>query len=208
MFIDGDILSSIHSIGTSCILYCSFIMCAKLVLGEAGSVVGTTIGLFIFTSICAALIGCLVSILFTRLYVLKDGVGKSVYPEVRIGCSLDRYEDPQSFLTQQADGSVVCFDNRGSGNNTIFVMDDINGYFQKSAAAAGPAKLSLAESLYQVRHCICFCFHTVAIIKDEEKVLNPFQNLFVQLIGASMVGLFTGEVRSKSFRICSCIFTV
>jgi hypothetical protein len=37
-------------------------------------------------------------------------------------------------------------------------MDDINGYDQKSAAASGPANLSLAESLHQhhVIHCICF----------------------------------------------------
>ena len=110
------------------------------------------------TTICAALIGCLVSALFANLYVLKDdGVGESVDPDVRIGCSLDAYGDPQSFLTQQADGSVVCAAG-GSGNNTVFFMDDINGYFQKSAAASGPAKLSLAESLYQVIviHCICF----------------------------------------------------
>jgi hypothetical protein len=89
--------------------------------------------------------------------VLKDdGVGESVDPEVRIGCSLDVHGDPQSFLTQQADGSVVCTDNGGSGNNTIFVMEDINGYFQKSSTASGPAKLSISEGLYQVRHCICF----------------------------------------------------
>jgi hypothetical protein len=130
----------------------------QLVVGGAGSVVCTTIGLFVFTSICAALIGCLVSILFSPLYVLNDGEGKIIDPEVRIGCSLDAYGDPQSFLTQQADGSVVCVDNGGSGNDTVFVMDDINEYFQKSAAASGPAKLSLAESLYQVIviHCICF----------------------------------------------------
>ncbi|KAL7428806.1 hypothetical protein ACHAXM_003560 [Skeletonema potamos] len=136
-----------------------------LALGEAGSIVGTTIGLYVFTTICAALIGCLVSALFANLYVLKDdGVGEGVDPDVRIGCSLDAYEDPQSFLTQQADGSVVCAAG-GSGNNTVFFMDDINGYFQKSAAASGPAKLSISQGLYE--------------------------SLFMQLIGTNMLGLFT-----------------
>ena len=121
----------------------------KLALGAAGSVVGTTIGLYICTTIIAAIIGCIVSVLFSNLYTLKDGEGENLDPNVKIGCDVDEYGSPQSFLTQQADGSVLCEANGGSGNTTIFSIEDINGYFQKSPQAEGPAKLSLSESLYQ-----------------------------------------------------------
>jgi len=187
----------------------------QLVVGGAGSVVCTTIGLFVFTSICAALIGCLVSILFSPLYVLNDGEGKIIDPDVRIGCSLDAYGDPQSFLTQQADGSVVCVDNGGSGNDTVFVMDDINEYFQKSAAASGPAKLSISEGLYEVRHSmICFrayCYYSRDLKANGTSVLNLvlfliLQSLFMQLIGTNMLGLFTSGVSKNSE--CSLTLTL
>jgi hypothetical protein len=185
-------------------------------LGEAGSIVGTAIGLYLFTTICAALIGCLVSALFSNLYVLKDdGVGESVDPDVRIGCSLDAYGDPQTFLTQQADGSVVCAAG-GSGNNTVFFMDDINGYFQKSAAASGPAKLSISQGLYEVRHSMMICFranrHYSRDLKaNDTSVLNLlliliFQSLFMQLIGTNMLGLFTSGVSKNSE--CSLTLTL
>ena len=90
------------------------------------------------------------SVLFSSLYTLKDdGVGANLDPNVNIGCDVDEYGNPQSFLTQQADGSVLCEANGGSGNSTIFSIQDINGYFQKSPLAEGPAKLSLSEGLYQ-----------------------------------------------------------
>ena len=119
-------------------------------MGEAGSIVGTTIGLYICTTIFAAIIGCVVSILFSNLYTLQDnGVGESLDLAVMIGCDVDQFGIPQSFLTQQADGSVLCEANGGSGNTTIFSIEDVNGYFQKSPQAEGPAKLSLSEGLYQ-----------------------------------------------------------
>ena len=119
-------------------------------MGEAGSIVGTTIGLYICTTICAAIIGCVVSILFSNLYTLQDdGVGESLDPHVKIGCNVDEFGNPQSFLTQQADGSVLCEADGGSGNATIFALEDLNGYFQESPQAKGPAKLSLSEGLYQ-----------------------------------------------------------
>ena len=122
----------------------------KLSLGAAGSVVGTTIGLYVCTTICAAIIGCIVSVLFSNFYTLQeDGVGESLDPAVKIGCDVDEFGNPQSFLTQQADGSVLCEANGGSGNTTIFSIEDVNGYFQKSPQAEGPAKLSLSENLYQ-----------------------------------------------------------
>jgi hypothetical protein len=133
----------------------------KLALGAAGSVVGTTIGLYICTTICAAIIGCIVSVLFSNLYTLKDGEGENLDPNVKIGCDVDEYGSPQSFLTQQADGSVLCEANGGSGNSTIFSLEDINGYFQKSPQASGPAKLSLSEGLYQGKFLYSSLLHSL-----------------------------------------------
>jgi hypothetical protein len=136
----------------------------KLSLGAAGSVVGTTIGLYICTTICAAIIGCIVSVLFSNLYTLQeDGVGESLDPAVKIGCDVDEFGNPQSFLTQQADGSVLCEANGGSGNSTIFAIEDIYGYFQKSPTADGPAQLSLSEGLYEGK-CLLFLYSTVLFL--------------------------------------------
>ena len=121
----------------------------KLSLGEAGSIAWTTIGLYVCTTICAAIIGSIVSVLFSNVYTLVDTEGESLDPNVKIGCAVDEFGDPQSYLTQQADGSVLCEANNISGNNTIFSLEDLNGYFQKSPQAEGPAKFTLSESLYQ-----------------------------------------------------------
>ena len=121
----------------------------KLSLGEAGSIAWTTIGLYVCTTICAAIIGSIVSVLFSNVYTLVDTEGESLETNVKIGCAVDEFGDPQSYLTQQADGSVLCEANNISGNNTIFSLEDLNGYFQKSPQAEGPAKFTLSESLYQ-----------------------------------------------------------
>ena len=43
-----------------------------LSLGEAGKVVGTTIGLYVFTTICAALIGIVSSLIFSNYYSIVN----------------------------------------------------------------------------------------------------------------------------------------
>ena len=89
-----------------------------------------------------------------------SGVGEA---SVRIGCSIDEFGNPQSYLTQESSGMVTCIDNDGTGNETIFSMLDINGYFK--VANPGPAKLSLSQTIYE--------------------------GIFMKLIGENMMALFT-----------------
>ena len=163
----------------------------KLALGQAGSVAGVTIGLYICTTICAAIIGCVVSVLFSNLYTLQeDGLGESLDPNVKIGCDVDEYGNPQSFLTQQADGSVLCEANGGSGNTTIFSIEDVNGYFQKSPQAEGPGKLSLSEGLYQGKILGLTYSYDVSSVSNIS-LCTLRVGLFMQIIGGNMFKLFT-----------------
>lgn len=131
-----------------------------LSLGQAGKTVGVTIGLYICTTIVAATIGCVVSKLFSGLYTLGvDPSQQVVTPDFRIQCP------DQGFLTMEGDGNVTCTGSSGKGNNTLFTLDDVNGYFE--TANQGLPKLSLSDTLYQ--------------------------GLFLKLIGDNMIGLFTSS---------------
>ena len=134
-----------------------------LALGKAGSIVGHTIGLYILTTVCAATIGVLSSLAFSTKYTEIEQEMDAVASEVRFGCSVDATGHPTSFLTEMNDGSVMC----AAGDPTsesLFLMDDVNGYYATSAAAKGVTEMSLSESLYT--------------------------GLFMNLIGPNMVGLF------------------
>ncbi|KAL7545878.1 hypothetical protein ACHAWF_009223 [Thalassiosira exigua] len=131
-----------------------------LALGEAGKVAGFTIGLYIVYTFFAACIGCAMSVAFRQFYVLAGNHAVGIEPEVRLGCDAD------SYLTKQADGSVACEANGADGNSTLFMLDDVNGYFAKSKAAQGLAQVSLSDSLYE--------------------------GLFMSFIGPNMFGLFVG----------------
>jgi hypothetical protein len=77
---------------------------------------------------------------------------------------VDDYMVATSFLTEMNDGSVMCAAGEAT-SESLFLMQDVNGYYATSAAAKGVTQMSLSESLYQ--------------------------GLFMQLIGPNMVGLFT-----------------
>lgn len=115
-----------------------------LALGDAGSIVGMTIGLYVCTTIFAACIGCIVAGIFSRTYILGDGAPDPVLPEILLGCD---GETSGTYLTKQFDGSVVCA--AANASMATFLVDDLNGYFQKSSAAEGLAQLTLSESVYE-----------------------------------------------------------
>ena len=135
-----------------------------LALGKAGSVVGHTIGLYILTTVCAALIGVLSSLAFSTKYDPLEQEDAAVVPaEMRLACSVDGAENPTSFLTEMNDGSVMC----AAGDPTdesLFLMQDVNGYFVAANEGSGITQMSISESLYE--------------------------GLFMGLIGPNMVGLF------------------
>ena len=63
---------------------------------------------------------------------------------------VDEYASKYRYITV-----INRIENGGSGNNTVFAIDDINGYFQVTPGAKGPTEISLSDSVYQVRRaCI------------------------------------------------------
>ena len=125
--------------------------------------VAATIGLYIFTTICAVTFAIIGSLIYSGQYAVADDTSEDVpVPEVTLACSVDGAGNPTSFLTEMNDGSVMC----AAGDPTdesLFLMEDVNGYFATSTEE-GPAKMTLSESLYQ--------------------------GLFMQMIYPNMVGLF------------------
>ncbi|KAL3776781.1 hypothetical protein ACHAWO_008426 [Cyclotella atomus] len=135
-----------------------------LALGKAGSMVKKTIGLYLFTTVCAVCLGVLSSLTFGSKYVVHNHEEEVAVPaEVRLACSVDDAGLPSAYLTEMNDGSVVCAAGEAM-SEALFLMDDVNGYFATSAENE-VAELSLSESFYQ--------------------------GLFMQLIGSNMFGLFT-----------------
>jgi hypothetical protein len=121
-----------------------------LSLGEQGTIVGLTIGLYVLTTVLAAAIGSITSVMFSRFYELMNSAPVEVEPEVRIGCQTDSHGGITSYLTEQDDGSVLCMAGaQPLGNDTKFLMFDVNGYFTK--ANEGLPTLTFGESIYQVR---------------------------------------------------------
>lgn len=111
-----------------------------LALGDAGSIVGLTIGLYVCTTFFAACVGCTVAGIFSHTYVLGDGAPDPVLPDILLGCDGGT---SGTYLAEQADGSITC-----AAAGSTFLVEDLNGYFQKSKAAEGLAELTLSESIY------------------------------------------------------------
>ncbi len=121
-----------------------------LSLGGQGTIVGLTVGLYLINTVLAAIIGCIMSLIFHRIYTSMNSASVDVVPEVRLGCQMDLYGDIALYLTEQDDGLVLCMaSTKPLGNDTLFVMHDENGYFAKADEDL-PALL-LSESVYQVR---------------------------------------------------------
>lgn len=116
-----------------------------LSLGETGTIVSTTIGLYVLTTVCAAIIGVVCSLTFEGFYVLMNDQENVVEPDVALEC---KGETSNSYLTEM-DGSIVCMP-LGAGTS-LFRLHDINGYFAKSELAKGAPELSLSDSIYEVR---------------------------------------------------------
>ena len=152
-----------------------------LKLGEAGSVVGTTIGLYMLTTLAAAVIGVVMSVSFSGFYTLnEDGHAEAVQPDVLLGCATDG-DAITSYLTEMEDGSVSCVTGDGAGDASAFRVDDVNGYFALSAKARGPAELTVSESLRDGLF--------------NELVPNNFVGAFADANFLGVIVLATGEFR-------------
>lgn len=122
-------------------------------LGKAGKIVWMTIGLYLLTTVCASLVAVLSSVIFSRYYELKDGHGEEEIapPDVRLGCTVDENDVIESYLTEQSDGSVICMsssDDNTNNTDTLFRLEDVNGYFQQSSDSLELEKLTFSEVRY------------------------------------------------------------
>ena len=129
-----------------------------LSLGKAGRIVGVTIGLYVLTTVCASLVAVLSSVIFKKYYKLGLGHGEEEAPaDVRLGCTVDENDVIESYLTEQSDGSVICMSSDGNTNytDTLFRLEDVNGYFQPSSQVEDLAKLTFSE----VRDICCRCIY-------------------------------------------------
>ena len=145
-------------------------------MGGAGAIVGTTIGLYVLTTICAAIIGVITSLIFSPFFHVVPGeetegeAAAATLPEVHMGCgALTESGESMHYLTLNSGGLLECTSvpmNKTTNTwlNDTFLLYDVNGHFQKSFDGAGPAKLSLGESLYK--------------------------GLFMQMIDVNMLGMF------------------
>ena len=150
----------------------------RLSIGGAGVIVGTTIGLYVLTTICAAVIGVVTSLIFSPFFDVVPGAETegeaaavaSLIPEVHMGCgALTENGESTHYLTLNSGGLLECVsvpmnETANTWLNDTFLLYDVNGHFQTSFDGAGPAKLSLGESLYE--------------------------GLFMQMIDVNMLGMF------------------
>lgn len=141
-------------------------------MGGAGVIVGTTIGLYVLTTICAAIIGVVTSLIFSPFFEVVPSEASEVIPlpEVHMGCgALTENDESTHYLTLNSGGLLECVsvpmnETASTWLNDTFLLYNVNGHFQTSFSGAGPAKLSLGESLYQ--------------------------GLFMQMIDVNMFGMF------------------
>ena len=150
-------------------------------MGGAGVIVGTTIGLYVLTTICAAVIGVVTSLIFSPFFDVVQNTqlnrrlhhaaaAVATLPEVHMGCgALTESGESTHYLTLNSGGLLECVSvpmNQTTNTwlNDTFLLYDVNGHFERSFSGAGPAKLSLGESLYQ--------------------------GLFMQMIDVNMLGMF------------------
>lgn len=84
------------------------------------------------------------SVIFSQFYHIEnDGHAEIVPADVRLGCTVNKNDEIDSYLTKQADGSIMCMSIEADMNSTLFRLEDENGYFQKAFPQA--TKLSLSE---------------------------------------------------------------
>lgn len=125
-----------------------------------------TVGLYILTTLCAVTLGVLSTLAFSSKFPKNEDLATSVIvPEVRLGCSVDVVTGvATSFLEELDNGTIVCDANNVQTSQSLFLMEDVNGYFATSPSATVVTEMTLSESLYQ--------------------------GFFMQLIGPNMFGLF------------------
>ena len=112
-----------------------------MAVGQASTVGGKTVGLYLFTTLVASVIGILTIVIFKGTFRTEDIVYEEM-ARVQLGCS----EEAGSFLAHDAVGEVVCAVNLTEGMSSYFNVDDVDGVFKHSSS--GPAELTFSDTIY------------------------------------------------------------
>lgn len=111
-------------------------------VGKANTIGWYVIGLYLFTTIVAAIFGVIGTLIFKNKY------GSEVFEEsgpayIQLGCS-----EPGYLLAQGENGTVSCSaDYTPEDENVNFIINDISKTFV--TAAKGPTEVSLSDTVYQ-----------------------------------------------------------
>jgi Na+/H+-dicarboxylate symporter len=112
-----------------------------MTVGKAGSVGWKTIGLYLLTTIIAAILGIISSVSFKGLFE-EDAFADARPPTIQLGCNEDG-----SFLSEMSDGSLMCTADYGEEGNTEFTIVDITSSFMKNGGGA-KNDISLSDTVY------------------------------------------------------------
>ncbi|CAB9498456.1 Putative sodium-dependent excitatory amino acid transporter glt [Seminavis robusta] len=111
-------------------------------VGRAGTVGVKTIGLYLFTTFLASIIGIISIMVFKGLFKTEDLDNDSL-TRVQLGCN----EEEGAYLTHGPDGDVFCYaGNLTEGMSSYFSIEDVDGTFVQTSS--GPAELSFSDTIY------------------------------------------------------------
>ena len=124
-----------------------------LSVGKASAIGTKVVFFYLFTTLCAALMGIASAVIFTPLFktenVPSSGEG---LPEVKLGCNISGY------ITETMDGSLFC--TSSEDESSTFMMKDVNNYFVVNNDGIPNDDISLSDQLYDgkamVKCLLCY----------------------------------------------------
>ena len=110
-------------------------------VGNAGSVGWKTIGLYLVTTVIAAILGIISIVSFQGLF--EQGEFAAPGPAtIQLGCN-----EENSFLTEMSNGTLMCTADFASDGDTEFTIVDITSSFVKNGGGA-KNDISLSDTVY------------------------------------------------------------
>lgn len=110
-------------------------------VGRASTVGVKTIGMYLFTTLIASIIGIISIMVFKGLFKTEE-IDSTSQTRVQLGCQTEE----GSFLTHDSNGSVFCSANMTEGMSSYFSIEDVDGTFIQTSS--GPAELSFSDTIY------------------------------------------------------------
>lgn len=112
-----------------------------LSVGKASTIGWRVIIFYIFTTLCAALVGIMSAAIFSTVFKTESVPGSERLPEVQLGCNT------MGYITEASDGSLYCTES--TDKSSTFMMKDINGYFVVNTEGIPQDDVSLSDQLYE-----------------------------------------------------------